>query len=75
MNEPMIILCDKEDGHPVRRFVDGDASHGGGAARQDGRGTRFLAPHLAQRALHRIADFGQAAAALTMAGFRLARRR
>ncbi len=73
MNEPLIILDESEDGHPVRRFADGDAPHGGGAARHHGRGNGFLPQDLAQRAWPRAVELGHAAAALTKA--KLARRR
>lgn len=74
MNEPLIILCD-EDGQPVRRFVDGDASPGAGAARHLSSGTGFPAPDMTQAALRLTAALGLAAAALTKVGLRLARRR
>lgn len=75
MNEPLIILRESENGHHVRRFVDGDAPHGGGAARHEGRGAGFLAQDLAQRAWFLTAELGHAVAALTKAGLKLARRR
>ena len=75
MNEPLIILYEIEDGPPVRRFVDGDPPHGGGAAQPDRRADSFLAPDLAQRALLGAAEVGQVAAALMKASLRLARRR
>jgi hypothetical protein len=75
MNEPLIMLRESEDGHSVRRFVDGEAPDGGGAARQEARRIGFLAQGLAQRARFRAAQLGHAAAALTKAGLSLARKR
>ena len=75
MNEPLIILCEHEDGHPVRRFVDGDAPRGGGAARHEGRPDRLLTQTLGQPAILRAAELGHVFAALIKAGLRLALRR
>jgi hypothetical protein len=75
MNEPLIILHESEDGHPVRHFVDGDASRSGGAARHDSRGIGVLAQDVAQRAWFLAAELGPAAAALTKAGLKRALRR
>jgi len=75
MNEPLIILCESESGQPVRRFMDGDAEHGGGAARHEGRGAGSRAQDQAQRAWYLAAKLGQAVAALTKAGLKRPRRR
>ena len=75
MNEPLITLCDKEDGQPIRRFAEGEAPHGGGAARPSLRDECPLARDLAQRTLSKAAEFGHAAAVWAKAGLSLARRR
>jgi hypothetical protein len=75
MNEPLITLSQNGGGDPVRRFVDGDAPHGGGAARPKSPVVSVLAQNPAQRALLGAAELGRAAAALTKAGLGLARRR
>ena len=75
MNEPLIALRENEHGHPLRHFVDGDAPRPGGAARHGGGGTGSPTRDLMQRVLSRAAELGYAAAALTKAGLKLARRR
>lgn len=75
MNEPLIILRESEDRHPVRHFVDGDTQREGGAARPNSRGHGVTVRDFAQRVRCRAAEFGRAAAALAGAGLELARRR
>ena len=74
MNEPLIILRVRPEGHPVRHFVDAEAPPGGGAARHERRGAKIV-QDLAQRARRRTTELGHAAAALAAAGLELARRR
>ena len=75
MNEPLISVEESAHGYPVRRFVDGDAANGGGAAGREGRADRFSPRDLAQHAWFRTVALGHAASALTKAGLKLARRR
>ncbi len=73
MNEPLITLCENGGGDPVRRFVDGDAPHCGGAARPGSPVVSMRAHGPAQRGLLGVAELGRVAAALGKAGLRLAR--